>query len=300
MSLNADALIDRSYLKGQITKWRVIAILVIVLSGILLVGKFAPASGSYVARVKVEGVIMDDLKRGELLTELQDDDRVKAVMLWVDSPGGTVVGGEQLYLDISRLAKAKPVIAVMRSMATSAGYMVTLGATRVYARQGTITGSIGVIMQAAEITDMVHKLGITPVTIKSGVNKAAPNPFEKFTPENQQAMEVVVNDFFQVFVGMVVANRNLTPEKVKQLADGRVYTGNQALELGLIDAIGGEEDGMEWLEKEGHIVSGTLIKDRLPKSDSPESLTDLFGQMVEKMTFLSKMPLDGLVAIWQP
>lgn len=302
MSLNADTLIDRSYLKGQITKWRLIAISVIVLSVILLTQTLnSPlVASSYVARVNIQGVITDDLLRDKLFEKLEEDNNVQAVVVWVDSPGGTVVGGEQLYLNIKRLNEKKPVVVVMRSLAASAGYMATLGADRIYARRGTLTGSIGVVMQAAELTEMADKLGITPITIKSGVNKASPNPLEKMTPENRDALEQVVSDFYATFVDMVAEERELERDRVIALADGRVFTGPQALEAGLIDALGGEEDAIAWLEAEKKIPADTPIRDREPEREKPRNLAEFFSQTVKSFSFLQQIRLDGLVSIWQP
>lgn len=303
MSLNADTLIDRSYLKGQITKWRVIAISVIVLSAILLTRSFGDGSiGSvnYIARVSIQGVIADDLPRDKLFAKLEEENNVKAVVVWVDSPGGTVVGGEQLYLNIKQLAEKKPVVVVMRSVAASAGYMATLGADRIYASRGTLTGSIGVILQAAEITEMASKLGIEPITIKSAPNKAIPNPLEKLTPQGRASLELVVADFYDTFVDMVAESRDMEREQVLELADGRIFTGPQAVEAGLIDAIGSEKEAVEWLETEKQIGKGLKIRDREPEPEKPRSLAQFLQQTAKSFTFFQQIRLDGLVSIWQP
>jgi protease IV len=302
MSLNADTLIDRSYLKGQITKWRLIAISVIVLSVILLTQSAnAPLMGmNHIARVSVEGIISDDKRRDELFAELEEDTSVQAVIVRMDSPGGTVVGGEQLYLNIKSLSEKKPVVVLMRSLATSAGYMATLGADRIYAREGTLTGSIGVIMQTAEVTELAERLGINPITIKSGVNKASPNPLEKMTEENRAVLERVVMGFYDTFVSMVATERGLEREQVLALADGSVFTGPQALEAGLIDAIGGEKEAIQWLETEKQITAELDVRDREPAPERPKSLAGFFEQMAKSFAFLPQIRLDGLVSIWQP
>lgn len=302
MPLNADVLIDRSYLKGQIAKWRAIAILVVVLAAIAFTipsHSFSP-TGHYIARVSIEGILLDDIKRDELFEDLAKDDQVKAVIVRMDSPGGTVVGGEQLYLNVQSLKKKKPVVVVMRSMAASAGYMATLGADRIFARQGTLTGSIGVIMQTGEVTELAKKVGIEPLTIKSGPNKATPNPFEKATPENIAVMKGVVDNYYHTFVTMVAENRKLPREKVMTLADGRVYTGVQAVENGLVDQLGGEEEAREWLASVKHISKDMAISDREPEEDTPSSFADFFGKAIGNIPFLPKIKLDGLVSIWQP
>lgn len=302
MSLNADTLIDRSYLKGQITKWRNVAIAVIVLSLLLLTTRVdTPITGlEHIARVKVEGVITDDIRRDKLFDDLAENAGVKGVIVWIDSPGGTVVGGEQLYLNLKKLSEKKPVVAVMRSLATSAGYMAAIGADRVYARRGTVTGSIGVIMQTAEFTELAARMGIEPITIKSGINKAAPNPLEKMTPENRAAMEAVVVDYFNTFVDMVAEARKMDRDKVLQLSDGRVYTGPQALELGLVDALGGEEDAVEWLKTEHKLDADIEVHDHEPEPERPQNLSEFFGQVAKSFAIFPQIQLDGLVSIWQP
>lgn len=302
MSLNADTLIDRSYLKGQIAKWRVIAIIVTVLSVILFVEKLTPLAphGNYIARVTIDGVIIDDIRRDALFNDLAENKNVKAIILRMDSPGGTVVGGEQLYLNVKKLAAVKPVVVTMRSMATSAGYMATLGASRIFAREGTLTASIGVIMQTAEVTELASKLGINPITLKSGPNKAAPNPFEKLSDESRAQLQDTIMDFYRIFVDMVVEGRKLPREKVLELADGRVLTGPQALKVGLVDALGGEEEAISWLQKEKKIDASLEVVDREPEREGPKSLADFFKESASLFTFLPEIRLDGLVSIWQP
>lgn len=302
MSLNADTLIDRSHLKGQITKWRLIAIVVVVLSVVLMMERYTPITphGSYVARVKIEGVITDDLPRDKLLKELAEDESVKAVIVRVDSPGGTVVGGEQLYKNIGKLSEVKPVVVVMRSMATSAGYMAVLQADHIIASRGTLTGSVGVLLQTAEVTDMAGKLGITPVILKSGDNKASPNPLEELTEENRAMLRTVVESFYQTFIDMVIESRGLTPEVVAKISDGRVFTGTQALEIGLIDALGDEEDAIAWLHEEKKIDPELEVEDRAPKRERPGGVGGIFSQLAEKLAIFPQIQLDGLVSIWQP
>lgn len=302
MSLNADILIDRSYLKGQITKWRLIAIIVIALAAILLTRSYTGdlSVGGYIARVQVSGVIVDDIRRDKLFHDLAEDNSAKAVILWMDSPGGTVVGGEELYLNVKKLAAKKPVVVVMRSLATSAGYMSTVGASRIFARRGTLTGSIGVIMQTADFTGLADKLGVSPVILKSSPLKAIPNPMEKLTAEGKASLEVVIRDYYETFVDIVAENRNLPRESVLKLADGRVYTGPQALELGLIDALGGEDDAIAWLAAEKGINKDLTIRDREPEKEKPRNLSEFFGQWFGDFSFFNQHRQEGLVSTWNP
>jgi protease-4 len=303
MALNADTLLDRLYLKQQASKWRLLAILALV---VVLISSFetghvsSAIESSYVARLEVDGVIMDDLDRDKLLNEVRDNGKIKALIVWLDTPGGSAVGGEELYIKLREISKVKPVVAVMRTMATSAGYLTALGADYIVARQGTITGSIGVIIQTVEVTELAEKLGIKPITIKSAPLKGSPSPFEKFTPEAQVAMQDVVRDFFDIFVNIVSERRQLPREKVVALADGRVYTGRQAYEKKLVDAIGGEAEALDWLIKNRNIDKSLEVKEVKVKRTENSWLENLTQSVAQKVLPESMVRLDGLLAIWHP
>lgn len=303
MSLNADTLLDRIRLKHQLNKWRVIAIVVAVLAVAVASDKFARYSlvkSDYIARITVDGIITDDRKLSKLIEDTKEDPHVKAVFVWLDTPGGSAVGGQQLYLDLIRLSKTKPVVAVMRSVAASAGYMAALGADRIYAREGTLTGSIGVIMESFEVTELAQKIGVKPITIKSGPYKASPNPFEKTTPAQEAVIQGVIKDFFGWFVDIVAERRKLPHDVVEKLADGRIYTGRQAYEAKLVDEIGGEEEAQEWLLKNKKIRPHTEVKDVKEESDTPTLLEQLTQIANGKFEATLLQGLDGLNSIWQP
>lgn len=303
MSLNADTLLDRIRLKKLVSRWRLVAIVIAVLSALLFFGKetrFSPIKSDYIARITIEDVISDDRDLSKLIKDTQDDTHAKAVLVWLNTPGGSAVGGQQLYLDLIALSKVKPVVAVMRSMATSAGYMAALGSDHIIAREGTITGSIGVIMEAFEATELAQKIGIRPITLKSGPYKASPNPMEKYTPDQERVLQAVITDFFNWFVDIVSARRHLPRSVVEVLADGRIYTGRQALANKLIDELGGDDEAIQWLVKQKKISSDLEIKDVKIEKDSP-SLFDSLSQIANGKIgagFLQR--LDGLNAIWQP
>jgi len=237
MAINADTLLDRLYLKTQITRWRLLAIAFGVIALLIATDRFSahsPIEKEFIARVPVEGFIGDDQKFYDLLADVEENQKAKAVIIWIDSPGGSAVGGEEIFLRLRQMAEVKPVVAVMRSMSTSAGYMVALGADHIVAREGTITGSIGVLVETAEISELVKKIGITPISIKSAPLKGSPSLFEKATPESEQVLRNVIMDFYGRFVDMVAERRKLPREEVVRIADGRVYSGKQAFEYKLI------------------------------------------------------------------
>ncbi len=304
MALNADTLLDRIYLKNQARRWRMIAMIVGLITCLLLVQRFgnleSTLSGDHIARYSLDEVIYDDTKRHDLLKEIAEDDRVKALILLVDTPGGSTVGSEQVYLDIREIAKKKPVVCTMRTYATSGGYLAAIGADYIVAREGTITASIGVILQSAEVTELAEKLGIKPFTVKSGTMKGSPTPFEPFTDKERSMLQNVIQDFYSYFINLVKTRRKLTDEQVAAISDGRVVSAREALKLHLIDAIGGEKEALAWLEKEHQIDPEMEIKDVKVKEDKP-SIEELL-QHYTSSVFLDRLlvKLDGLVSIWQP
>jgi protease-4 len=306
MTISADALLDRMHLKSQLTRWRLLAIVLAMVALALVFGHGkAPAQigQSYIARITFNSIIMDDKNVYNLIRDVANDKRIKAVIVWIDTPGGSAVGGEETYLRLKELAKKKPVVAVMRSVAASAGYMIALGTDQVFAREGTITGSIGVIIEAAEVTELAAKLGVKPIIIKSDALKSTLSPFEKASPESIATVQALIDDFHGRFINMVAEARKLPREQVVQLADGRVYSGKRAAGLKLVDAIGGEDEAIEWLHQNRKIPKGMKIIDESakPQLGFLEQLTEsTFGSIFGKFFQNSRIKLDGLVAIWHP
>lgn len=303
MALNADLLLDRIRLKQQVSRWRLAAIAVAALAALYILGGGAglsPLKTDYIARITIDEVITDDRDIVKLITAIREDSHAKAAVIWLDTPGGSAVGGQEIYLQLIKLSKTKPTVAVMRNMATSAGYLAALGTDRLVAREGTLTGSIGVIMETIEATELANKLGIKPIIVKSGPNKASPNPLEKYTPAQDAVMQEVIHDFFNWFVDVVAERRKLSRSVTEALADGRIYTGRQALKTGLIDEIGGEDEAIKWLEKEKKISHKLDVRD--VKVEKPATgLLDQFTELANgKLGGRLLQRLDGLVSIWQP
>ena len=299
MSLEADYVVDRRRLKRRLSFWRVLAIVVLAVLVITSITNFKMySSGGYIARLSVTGLIIDDMERENALKSLKDDEEMLALIVRIDSPGGTVVGGENLYHQLKDLGQEKPVVAVMGSTATSAGYMIALGANHLIAREGSLTGSIGVLLKTADITSLLEKVGIKPEIIKSGPLKAQPNPFEKTTNVARGAIESVVMDMYEMFVDIVAERRKMSPEAVRALADGRVYSGRQALANGLIDAIGGEDEAIDWLLETGKIPPDLSVKDVI--IDRPgQGWRRFINSLVGKALFSESLSLDGLFPLWQ-
>ena len=243
MSLDADYVVERRRLKRRLTFWRVLGVVALVAAVVAAAGRFdLRRQQDHVAQIAIGGLILDDPARDEVMKEGADDDKVKALLVKIDSPGGTYVGGEALYESLRRVGEKKPVVAIMGTTATSAGYMSALGSDHIVARSSTLTGSIGVILQTADVTGLLNKIGIKSVVVKSGPLKAQPNPLEKFLPAARKATEAIIADYFDMFVTLVAERRSLSREQVLKLADGRIFSGRQAKKAGLVDALGAEPE----------------------------------------------------------
>lgn len=298
-----DAIIDRRRLKRQITAWRILAIVMALAAIAALAGRFGLyAPRDHVAVLSISGIIQTDDDRERALRKLADDNHAKALILRIDSPGGTVTGGEELFDEVRAVAAHKPVVAVMGDMAASGGYMVAIAADHIIAHQSTVTGSIGVLLQSADITGLLAKIGVEPETIKSAPLKAVPSPFEKLTPEGRAATQKVVDDIYGMFQQMVATRRKLPADTVHQLADGRVYTGREALANGLIDQIGGEPEARAWLASQGVPANLPVRKLEIEHEDEFwSSMAHTMATAVFGKTYLSeRLTLDGLVALWHP
>ena len=301
----ADLLVDRRRLKRQVSLWRLAAILVLLATSLAAAFHLGePHWGrGHVGRFALGGVITDDAARLKALRELAADERVKALVLRIDSPGGTVVASEELYRQVRAIAERIPVVAVLGQTAASGGYMVALGADRIVAREGTVTGSIGVLMQTADVTGLLRKLGVSMEQIRSVPLKAVPNPLEPLTDEGRRAVREIIDDMHAMFVGMVAERRGLDADGALRVSDGRVFTGRQALPLGLVDELGGEEAALDWLAKERGIPRDTPVRD-VRVTRPGEGWRDLSSRALSLLTGKSYLPerltIDGLVALWHP
>ncbi len=237
------------------------------------------------------------------MAALADDDATKALIVSIDSPGGSVSGGEAFYRAISAVAEKKPVVAVMGGLAASAGYMVAMPAARIFAREATLTGSIGVLLQTGEASGLLARIGVTADAITSGPLKDQPSFVKPMTPEGREVLHGLVMDMYDQFVGMVAAGRHMDPDKVRELADGRAYTGRQALKLGLIDAIGGEHEAREWLASEKGVATTLPVHEVQTGGLAERAFGGGAGSVLGLMlkTLLSQgLMLDGAWAVWQP
>ena len=208
MALDAESVIDRRRLKRRLTVWRIAAVtLGLIALGVFLLGDRNVAGSAgllpHVARVTVSGIITDDRKMSELIDKVAKADQVKAVIFNINSPGGTTTGGEAMYDAIRRLGEKKPVVAACGTLATSAAYIVALATDRIFVYGNTITGSVGVIFQWAEVTELLHTLGIKVEEVKSGPLKAVPSPFQPADEQARALTEEMVQEAKVWFVDLV-------------------------------------------------------------------------------------------------
>ena len=301
MSLETDLLIDRRRLKRRLFFWRVVAILAVVACAAIAIRPAVPRS--HVARLKVDGEISDTTRMVRALDAMAKDDSAKALVLDISSPGGGVYAAEALHNAIARVAEKKPVVAVMGALAASGGFMIAMPAKRIYASTGTITGSIGVLLQTQEISGLLDRVGVTAETLTSGPLKDQPSLTHKLSDDGRAVLHGLVIDMYEQFVAIVADGRHMAPERVRELADGRVYTGRQALKLGLIDAIGDEHDARQWLQSNSGISADLPIRDLRTKGRLQSVLADAVAPFLSdtlKSVVYQGVALDGAKALWQP
>jgi protease-4 len=300
MALDSDALIDRRRLKRRLGMWRFTAFVAVVALVAVAVGRTSQIPGSrHIAVLWVEDLILSDPYREAAVRALIEDDSVAALLVHIDSPGGTTFASESLYRALRQVAESKPVVAVMEGMAASGGYMAALATDYVVARESTITGSIGVILEATNFVGLMEMLGIESEAIKSGPLKAEPNPLSRLTPEAREVTKAVVDDVHEMFVGMVAERRAMSLADARRLADGRVYTGAMAADNGLIDGLGGEDEALAWMEETHGIDPDLPLRD--VEIDYPQELLDrLISTALGKSHLTERLRLDGLVSLWHP
>jgi len=310
MISEAELIVDRRRLRRSLRLWRVLAVLLAVaaIGAIIWAQSDGRMYQHHVARIKVEGLITGDQPTLDLLKKVEETDSVRAVILRIDSPGGTTAGSEAVYEAVRRISAKKPVVAVMDTVAASGGYITALAADRIVARGSTITGSIGVIFSFPEVSRLLDTLGIRMEELKSGDMKAEPSPYKPVSEKARAVSMEMVRDGYAWFTGLVAERRNLPMPRVQELSDGRVYTGRQALEVKLIDELGGEDKAVAWLEAERKLATGLPVLDWEPRGSSGATgwgfaAADLVFQSLglEKLESLAaRAKLDGLLVLWHP
>jgi protease-4 len=226
-----------------------------IISTIFSANKFESISfkGEKVGIIKIEGVIFDSDQILRQLEEFENSNSVKAIVLRINSPGGAVAPSQEIYKEIKRIKEKKKIVTSMGSVAASGGYYIACATDEIFANPGTITGSIGVVMEFANFQKLMDKIGVSAETIKSGKLKDTGNPMRKMTKQEKEYLQEVILDVYEQFVEDISKGRNISKEKIYPIADGRILTGRKALEEKLIDKIGTIKDAINRAAKLGGI-----------------------------------------------
>jgi protease-4 len=322
MSMTADQIVDRRRLRRKLTFWRVVGFLALflIIAGAIVVfgngGTLPRVTTPQIARIAINGFIATDHREVQFLDSLAKDDAIKGVIVAIDSTGGSTTGGEELYQSLRKLAQAKPTVATIGTVGASAAYMAAIATDHIVARYTSLTGSIGVLYEYPEVDQLLDKLGVKLNEQKSAPLKAEPSPFHPPTDDAKAAIDSLIQDTYAWFVGLVADRRHLDQATAMTLADGRIFTGHQAIDVKLVDEIGGEEAALAWLGTKGVDVK-LPVRDWVPRQDrGPFSFSlgdavalwvanafglspDLVKQGVLDRILPENLKLDGLQSVWQ-
>ena len=293
---------ERKKLRRSRFRWRILAFVAVLVAAVLALSRLEPERGPHVARFDVTGVIVSDLDRAKLLRRIAENDAIQALLVHIDSPGGTVTGSEELYEGLREVAAEKPVVATMGDVAASGGYITALAADHVLAMGNSITGSVGVIFQAPNVHELMDRIGVEMVEVKSGDLKAEPNPFEPVGPEAIEAERALVEDSFAWFKALVRERRGIGENAMAEIERGGVFTGRMALERDLVDALGGLDEAREWLATERDVSDELALVPYEVVEEGSFPLDFLFGgegrDAVRSLGIAERLKA-GLWAIWR-
>jgi protease-4 len=234
----------RPLLRGCLIMVLVLGAVFVLLAVVSKMQAFSFLRGEKVAVLPISGLITDSEATIEQLKKFAKDDSVKAIVVRLNTPGGGVGPSQEIYEEVRKLRGKKVVVASMGALAASGGYYIACGADKIFANPGTITGSIGVIMQFVNVKDLIEKIGLKGYVIKSGTFKDTGSPVREMTPEERKLLQSLIDNVYSQFVNAVAEGRKLPREDVLAIADGRVLSGEQAKELGLVDVLGNQEDAV--------------------------------------------------------
>lgn len=315
MTASAEDILDRRLLRRRLTFWRGAAIgvaaLAIVGIGLASMDRLGGMRGDHILRIPVSGTILNNRDLAKTITDAAEDDAVKAIIIAIDSPGGTTVGGEALHEAVKTARAAKPVVAQVATLAASAGYMVASAAEHIVARESSIVGSIGVLVQMPNVSTLMNRIGVSVDEVKSSPLKAEPNFMNPTNAAELAMMQRMIDDSYDWFVTLVMENRGMERAEVLALADGSVFTGRQAKANGLVDSLGGEKQALKWLAQRG-VPDDLAIIDAERRAYEPLGLfghlaaallpgggLDAAASRIAGAAGLDAVFLDGLVSLWQ-
>ena len=281
--------------KSKILKFFIFSLLVFFLC-FLVNNKLTPKN--FVGKIHLEGIINDKSDLIKQLNDINNNKNIKGLLIIINSPGGTFVSSKEIHDSLEKISIRIPTSAYMKEIGTSGAYLASLGVQKIFANQGTITGSIGVILQTAQLTSLMDKIGVKPIVIKSGELKATPNPLEKLDEEKINYLKKIIVQLQKEFIDIVEQKRNLNQTTIKEISTGRIFTSKQALKLNLIDFIGNETDALDWIKKEGNLEK----KIDVIELDKKKSLYNMINTTFFKNS-LKPFNLNlnnGILAIWTP
>ena len=242
-------------------------------------------TGEKVGLIRIEGVILDSTHIIDEIKKYSEDSSIKAVVLRVNSPGGAVAPAQEIYKEIIKLKKLKKVVVSLGALAASGGYYVACPADKIVANPGTLTGSIGVIMEIPNFEGLLKKIGVETQVIKSGKHKDIASPFKSMSPEERKILQSVLDDVHEQFIKAVSDSRGIEFEEIKKLADGRIFTGKKAKELGLVDALGNLEDAIKLAGQISGIKGEPQVVTKKKKFSFWDILSDGFPKELIKDSF---------------
>ena len=309
----SDPIIDPSHaipaasqLRRSRFRWRMVAFVALVIAILAGTARFATENGiaaDSIARIEIDGTIASDPERLAAFDKIAESADVKAVLIAINSPGGTTAGGEELYEAISKLRAKKPVVAYVKELGASAAYMAAIATDRIFVRRLSIVGSIGVLFQTTDASKLMHTIGVDLDKVASGPLKAEPDIDEPMTPEVRASLQALVDDSFSWFVDIVAERRGMSRAEVLPLADGRIVTGNQGIATKLVDEVGGEAEAIAWLEANKSIKADLPVVTWYPQPQPPYAGWGkwLGGQARAALGLPAEGPvvLDGLFSLWQ-
>jgi protease IV len=322
MSLDSDVIVDRRRMRRKLTFWRVSAAMVAIaaIAAVSIVvsprGRSTFTSAGSIARVNIEGLIRSDRERVEALERLEKSN-VAAVVVHINSPGGTTAGSEQLYDSLMSLKAKKPMVVVVEGLAASGGYIAAIASDHIVAQQSSLVGSIGVLFQFPNFSELLKTIGVQVEEVKSSPLKAAPNGFEPTSPEARAALDALVKDSYAWFRGLVKSRRGMDDAQLEKVADGRVFTGRQGVDLKLVDELGDEKTAVAWLVEQKNVKKDLPVRDYklaprfgdLTFLRTAASITlDALGlggiaHQIEQAGMaqaVDRLSLDGMLALWEP
>ncbi len=299
MSAERDNLLDRRRLKRKLNLWQGGALLLLAILVVVGVSTMTRSDQPHIARVTITGMIVDDIKREELLQKLATNEDAKGVIVRINSPGGTVAASEAIFDNLMQISDAKPTASFIATIGASGAYIAALGTDKIYVRKNSLTGSIGVLFQFPEFSGLLEMVGVTVEEVKSSPLKGGPSGYAPMSDDQRGVIRQMIEDSNTWFVDLVAQRREMDRETATRLADGSIYTGGRALANNLVDEIGNEMAAIDWLRAQEGVGEDLPVIDYYPKKNN-NPLDGLLSMLGFDGLTNSRLTLDGLLALWQP